>query len=69
MQALKRFELPLDAVDRIASRLRPSALIPVKRFGKPAKFGAACTFLCSAQTGYITGRNLLIDGANFPDAF
>ena len=50
------------AADRIAT-------IPAKRFGDPAEFGAACAFLCSAQAGYITGQNLLIDGGFFPGAF
>ncbi len=50
------------AAERIAG-------IPAKRFGDPAEFGAACAFLCSAQAGYITGQNLLIDGGTFPGAF
>jgi len=50
------------AADRIAT-------IPAKRFGDPAEFGAAAAFLCSAQAGYITGQNLLIDGGTFPAAF
>jgi 3-oxoacyl-[acyl-carrier protein] reductase len=33
------------------------------------ELGAACAFLCSAQAGYITGQNLLIDGGVFPGAF
>jgi 3-oxoacyl-[acyl-carrier protein] reductase len=45
------------------------ASIPAKRFGTPEEFGAACAFLCSAQAGYITGQNLLIDGGTFPGAF
>jgi len=44
------------------------ATIPAKRFGQPDEFGAACAFLCSAQAGYITGQNLLIDGGVFPGA-
>ena len=40
--------------------------IPAKRFGEPEEFGAACAFLCSAQSGYITGQSLLIDGGAFP---
>jgi 3-oxoacyl-[acyl-carrier protein] reductase len=40
--------------------------VPARRFGDPAEFGAACTFLCSAQAGYITGQSLLIDGGAFP---
>jgi 3-oxoacyl-[acyl-carrier protein] reductase len=42
--------------------------VPAKRFGAPEEFGAACAFLCSAQAGYITGQNLLIDGGAFPGA-
>jgi 3-oxoacyl-[acyl-carrier protein] reductase len=42
--------------------------VPAKRFGTPEEFGAACAFLCSAQAGYITGQNLLIDGGAFPGA-
>ena len=44
------------------------ATVPAKRFGTAEEFGAACAFLCSAQAGYITGQNLLIDGGAFPGA-
>src|SRR6266700_2914911 len=44
------------------------ATVPAKRFGTPDEFAAACAFLCSAQAGYITGQNLLIDGGVFPGA-
>jgi len=40
--------------------------IPAKRFGQPREFGAACAFLCSADAGFITGQNLLLDGGQFP---
>ncbi len=39
---------------------------PAGRFGRPEEFGAACAFLCSAQSGFITGQNLLLDGGAFP---
>lgn len=42
------------------------AEIPARRLGTPQEFGAACAFLCSAQAGFITGQNLLIDGGAFP---
>jgi len=45
------------------------ATVPARRFGEPDEFGAACAFLCSAQAGYITGQNLLIDGGAFNGAF
>ena len=43
--------------------------VPAKRFGQADELGVACAFLCSAQAGYITGQNLLIDGGVFPGAF
>ena len=45
------------------------AAVPARRVGEPDELGAACAFLCSAQAGYITGQNLLIDGGVFPGAF
>jgi 3-oxoacyl-[acyl-carrier protein] reductase len=44
--------------DRIAG-------IPAGRFGDPADFGAACAFLCSTKTSYVTGMNFLMDGGSF----
>jgi 3-oxoacyl-[acyl-carrier protein] reductase len=42
---------------------------PTQRFGDPAEFGALCAFVCSAQAGYLTGQNLLIDGGAYPGTF
>lgn len=42
---------------------------PTNRFGHPDEFGATCAFLCSAQAGYITGQNILIDGGAYPGTF
>jgi 3-oxoacyl-[acyl-carrier protein] reductase len=42
---------------------------PAGRFGTPAEFGDACTYLCSAQAGFITGQNLLLDGGHYPGTF
>jgi 3-oxoacyl-[acyl-carrier protein] reductase len=38
---------------------------PAGRFGTAEEFGDACAFLCSAQAGFITGQNLLLDGGAF----
>ena len=43
--------------------------IPAGRFGMPEEFGAACAFLCSAQAGYVTGLNFLIDGGAYPGTY
>lgn len=42
---------------------------PAQRFGKPEEFGAMCAFLCSAQAGYLTGQNILLDGGAYPGTF
>ncbi len=42
---------------------------PAGRFGTIEEFGDACAFLCSAQAGYITGQNLLLDGGAFSGTF
>lgn len=42
---------------------------PAGRYGRVEEFGGYCTFLCSAQAGYITGQNLLIDGGAYPGTF
>lgn len=42
---------------------------PDRRFGQPAEFGDACAWLCSAQAGFVTGQNLLMDGGAYPGTF
>jgi 3-oxoacyl-[acyl-carrier protein] reductase len=45
------------------------ATVPARRIGQPDELGTMTAFLCSAQAGYITGQNILIDGGAFPGAF
>ena len=42
---------------------------PSGRFGTIEEFGDACAYLCSAQAGYLTGQNVLIDGGAYPGTF
>jgi 3-oxoacyl-[acyl-carrier protein] reductase len=42
---------------------------PAGRFGTIDEFGDACAFLCSAQAGFVTGQNLLMDGGLYPGTF
>jgi 3-oxoacyl-[acyl-carrier protein] reductase len=42
---------------------------PAGRFGTIEEFGAACAWLCSAQAGFVTGQNLLLDGGAYPGTF
>ncbi|HKV86574.1 MAG TPA: SDR family oxidoreductase [Candidatus Dormibacteraeota bacterium] len=43
---------------------RNAKSLPMKRYGDPAEFAAACAFLCSKQAAYISGQTLGIDGAS-----
>jgi 3-oxoacyl-[acyl-carrier protein] reductase len=51
---------PVEQV--IAARV---ATIPVGRAGDAEHFGAMCAMLCSAQAGFVTGQNILVDGGAF----
>jgi 3-oxoacyl-[acyl-carrier protein] reductase len=42
---------------------------PAGRYGAAEEIGAYCAFLCSAQAGFVTGQNLLVDGGSFPGTF
>ena len=48
--------------EEIAERAKSS---PAGRIGEPEEFGAACAFLCGANSGFIVGQNLLMDGGAF----
>jgi 3-oxoacyl-[acyl-carrier protein] reductase len=55
------------AVEQLADKRRQA--IPAQRFGNAEEFGAICAFLCSAQAGYLTGQNILLDGGAYPGTF
>ncbi len=55
--------------DEAELRAEREASIPAGRFGRAEELGQLCAFLASAQAGYITGQNILIDGGAFPGAF
>ncbi len=59
-------EKGLTEEQALAERLKT---IPAGRQGDPAEFGEACAYLCSAQAGFITGQNLLLDGGAYPGTF
>jgi 3-oxoacyl-[acyl-carrier protein] reductase len=54
----------VDEIRKIRSEANPAG-----RFGSVEEFGDACAYLCSAQAGYITGQNLLLDGGSYPGTF
>lgn len=53
--------------EALADRRR--LLVPAQRFGTAAEFGEFCAFMCSAQAGYLTGQNILLDGGAYPGTY
>ena len=48
------------------ARVERMAGNPAARFGTAEEFGDMCAYLCSAQAGFITGQNIVLDGGAFP---
>ncbi|MFO1037546.1 MAG: SDR family oxidoreductase [Geminicoccaceae bacterium] len=43
-----------------------AARTPAGRFGTAEEFGQICAMLCAAQSSYLTGQNILLDGGAYP---
>ncbi|WP_121239813.1 SDR family oxidoreductase [Sulfurisoma sediminicola] len=69
MQAVIGGQAKSKGISYEAALAERVATIPAGRVGDPAEFGAACAWLCSAQAGYITGQNWLLDGGAYPGTF
>jgi 3-oxoacyl-[acyl-carrier protein] reductase len=54
-----------EGITREQARAKIAATIAAKRLGDPAEFGDACAYLCSAQTGFVSGQNLQLDGGSY----
>jgi 3-oxoacyl-[acyl-carrier protein] reductase len=54
-----------SGITRDEARARIAATLPANRMGDPKEFGAACAFLCAANSGFMTGQNLQLDGGAY----
>jgi 3-oxoacyl-[acyl-carrier protein] reductase len=54
-----------EGITREEARAKIASTIAAKRLGDPSEFGDACAYLCSAQTGFISGQNLQLDGGSY----
>lgn len=48
------------------ARRRIADTVAAQRMGEPSEFADACVYLCAAQTGFVSGQNLQIDGGSYP---
>lgn len=54
-----------QGISRDAARKQIANSLPAQRFGRPEEFGQACAFLCGANSGFMTGQNLQLDGGAY----
>ena len=64
-QQMARLMMGMRGITYDEARAEIASSIAAKRFGRPEEFGDACAYLCSAQSGYITGQNLQLDGGSY----
>lgn len=64
-----RFAAASGAGDEEEVAAKAVAANPAGRFGTAEEFGAACAFLCSAHTGFMTGQQILLDGGSYRGTF
>ena len=57
-----RPHLGLPALEQQARQARLAELIPLGRLGRPDEIAAAIAWLCSAESSYVVGHALVIDG-------
>lgn len=51
------------------ARAEQAASIRAGRLGRPEEFGDAFAFLCAAQSGYLSGQSLQLDGGSYDAVF
>jgi 3-oxoacyl-[acyl-carrier protein] reductase len=54
-----------EGITREQARAKIAATIAAGRLGEPGEFADACAYLCAAQSGYISGQNLQLDGGSY----
>jgi 3alpha(or 20beta)-hydroxysteroid dehydrogenase len=59
---IEALEEAANPADPEAARRANSALVPLRRYGKPEEIAAFVAFLCSDDASYITGGAFTIDG-------
>ncbi|MEM9999272.1 MAG: SDR family oxidoreductase [Pseudomonadota bacterium] len=63
------FAADKNGVDFETQKETVMGTIAARRLGDPSEFGATCAFLCSAHAGYMTGRNIILDGGVYASSF
>ena len=68
-RAITQRRMQVENISYEEARAHIAAELATKRLGRPEEFGDACAYFCSAQAGYISGQNLLVDGGTYEGVF
>jgi 3-oxoacyl-[acyl-carrier protein] reductase len=62
---MAELQVQLRGVTLEAAYAEMAQSIAAKRLGRPEEVGDACAFLCAAQSGYLSGQHLHLDGGSY----
>jgi 3-oxoacyl-[acyl-carrier protein] reductase len=68
-QQMAELVMQVKGITFDAARAEQVASIKAGRLGRPDEFGDAFAFLCAAQSGYLSGQNLQLDGGSYEGVF
>lgn len=68
-QQMARLVMQAKGISYDEARAEQVASIRAGRLGRPEEFGDAFAFLCAAQSGYLSGQNLQLDGGSYDGVF
>lgn len=64
-EQMAKVAMRLRGISYEEARAEQVASIRAGRLGRPEEFGAAFAFLCSAQSGFLTGQSIQLDGGSY----
>jgi 3-oxoacyl-[acyl-carrier protein] reductase len=68
-EQMARLAMRAGGIDYDEARARQIASIRAGRLGRPEELGDAFAFLCAAQSGYLSGQSLQLDGGSYEGVF
>ncbi len=68
-QQMARLVMQFKGITYDEARAEQIASINAGRLGRPEEFGDAFAFLCAAQSGFLSGQNLQLDGGSYDGVF
>jgi 3-oxoacyl-[acyl-carrier protein] reductase len=68
-QQMANLVMQVKGITYDEARAEQIASIKAGRLGRPDEFGDAFAFLCAAQSGYLSGQNLQLDGGSYEGVF